>query len=124
MHHLKKRKKKRKTNNFFVNEKSYICAGESCLLSALSAALSKVLISSRCCISTELMPPDSLCFSVFLPSRSVTILYTWMFPMERGGGDIRFDQGPETSVGCCFRHRSEPNRPMVKLLGRVFFFFF
>lgn len=90
---------------------------ESCLLFVLSAALSKVLISSRCCISTLL----TRCFlTLFLFAfSSAPVLYTWMFPMEHEGAS---DSIRALDVSSLLPSSwSEPNRPMVKLVGCFFF---
>lgn len=77
-------------NYFCVNIKSYMCCRESCALFALSAALSKVLISSRCSIST-LLPRCVLSLVVFLAFRSAPI-FIHLDVSHGAGGDIRFDQ--------------------------------
>lgn len=66
--------------------------------------------------------------SVFLLAFSSALRFIHLDVSQGAGGDIRFNQGPETSVGRCFRHWScswsKPNRPVVKLVGRFFFFVF
>lgn len=42
---------------------------------------------------------------------AAAVLYTWLILTERGGGGgvgghTGFNQGPETSAGHCFRHRT------------------
>lgn len=68
-----------------------MCSNESCLLFALSAALSKVLISSRCCISTLL----TRCFLTLLvclsssPSGLLAFYTPGRFSWSRRGQQIR-----------------------------------
>ncbi len=96
-----------------------MCSRESYLLFAVRFALQSPDLEPLLYLhSVDPMLSDSLCLSRL----QVCSRFIHLDVSHGAGGGIRFDQGPETSVGPLLPSLVKPNRPMVKLVGSVFSF--